>query len=95
MSDKELEVLRRTILIALLITLATQVGAFSQFGRDDSYDLLGIKKLISEPYKEPVIGLLAASCQIKKANAIIIIYMKNDGKHFVVSEEGQKFFKRI
>ena len=31
----------------------------------------------------------------KKANAIIIIYMKNDGMHFVVSERGQRFFKRM
>jgi len=85
----------RSILIALLISVATQVAAFSQFDNDDSYDLTGIKKLISEPYEEPVIGLLAASCQIKKANAIIIIYMKNDGMHFVVSEEGQRFFKRM
>lgn len=84
----------RTILIALLITIATQVGAFTQFDSNDSYDFSGMKG-ISEPPEEPVIGLLAASCQIKKANAIIIIYMKNDGMHFVVSEEGQRFFKRM
>lgn len=85
----------KTILTALFMTLATQGFAFSEFDRDDSLDLLSYKRGISQPIHETPIGLLAASCELKRNNAIVVIYMTDDEMHFVVSKDGQKFFKGI